>query len=249
MKATIQATKNYGMFDFSIDNRDFNPGKHRELYKSLQAHGFDPARPIVCARGKGARLEVVDGQHRLNFCRELGITVYYTITEHSDPRAYNAPSVAWSIGDWLKSWRCTGNSHYEALAAFVEKYKLPVTTSANLLSGTDNSGGEIVKKFKKGDFVVKDIQYAEAAANAIVAIAEHFPEARCFCFVAAVSRCVRVPQFSIEHLIRKIRKYPGELKPCARIEQYLDDIEALYNRADKKNQIPLRFLAMRGVKK
>jgi len=244
MKAQIKETKNYGLFDFDIENRDFNPGKHRQLLKSLKTHGFDPARPIVCANGKNGRLEVVDGQHRLNFCRALEIPVFFTITEHSDPRAYNAPSVGWSIADWLKSWRCSGNKHYEALASFVEKYKLPITTSANMLAGVDNgNGGGIVNKIKDGTFKVVDAEFAEASASAIVSISEHFKEAKSFYFVASVSKCVRVKEFNLDHLLHKIKKFPGQLKPCARIDQYLEDIEALYNYADKKGQIPLKFLA------
>jgi hypothetical protein len=244
MKALIQETKNYGRFDFDVENRDFDPGKHRDLFKKLQAHGFDPARPIVCTRGKNGRLVVVDGQHRLNFCRDLQIPVYFTITEHADPREFNSSSIGWSIADWVKSWRCSGNEHYETLANFVEKYKLPITTSANILAGIDNgSGGGIVKKIKSGKFEVSDIGFANASASAIVSIADHFKEARSFYFVAAVSKCVRVKEFKLDHLIRKITKFPGLLKPCARIDQYLEDIQALYNYADKKGQIPLKFLA------
>lgn len=244
MKALIQETKNYGRFDFDVENRDFDPGKHRDLFKKLQAHGFDPARPIVCTRGKNGRLVVVDGQHRLNFCRDLQIPVYFTITEHADPREFNSSSIGWSIADWVKSWRCSGNEHYETLANFVEKYKLPVTTSANMLAGIDNGGGaHTVDKIKKGTFEVVDVQFAEATAQAIISIVEHFKEAKSFFFVAAVSKCVRVKEFKLDHLIRKITKFPGLLKPCARIDQYLEDIQALYNYADKKGQIPLKFLA------
>jgi len=112
-----------------------------------------------------------------------------------------------------------------------------------MLAGIENAGGEIVRKIKSGAFAVVNAQFAEATAQAIVAIAEHFREARSFCFVGAVSRCVRVREFKLDHLIRKITKFPGLLKPCARIDQYLEDIEMLYNYADKKDQIPLKFLA------
>jgi len=250
MKATITSTKNYSMFDFNIENRDFNPSKHRDLLKSLKEKGYDSARPIVCVRNARNRLEVVDGQHRLNFCRELKIPVYYTETVHGDPREYNTQQVSWSIQDWVKSWRCKGVKDYETLSVFAEKYKLPITTSANLLSGCDNNtGGTTVKKIKNGTFTVVSIEFAERCANAIAAIGEHFKEARSFYFVAAVFRCVKVDKFNLAHLISKIQKFPGELKPQARVDQYLEDIENLYNRADKKNQIPLRFLANQAAKK
>jgi len=249
MKASITATKNYSLFDLSIENRDFNPSKHRDLLKSLKEKGYDPARPIVCVRNARNRLEVVDGQHRLNFCRELKIPVFYTETIHGDPREYNTQSVSWSIHDWVKSWRCKGVKDYETLSTFAEKHKLPITTSANLLAGCDNSGGSTVNKIKAGSFKVMNVDFAERCANAITAIHEHFKEARSFYFVAAVFRCVKVEKFDLAHLMSKIRKYPGELKPQARVDQYLEDIQNLYNRADKKNQIPLRFLANQAAKK
>lgn len=249
MKATITATKNYGLFDFSMENRDYNPNKHRDLMKSLKEKGYDPARPIVCVRNDRNRLEVVDGQHRLNFCRELKIPVYYTETDHGDPREYNTQSVAWTIQDWVKSWRCKGMKDYEMLSAFIEKYKLPVTTSANILAGIDNPGGSITRSVKNGTFKVLDMEFAERCATAIVAISEHFKDARSFYFVAAVFRCLKVEQFNLAHLISKIQKFPGMLKPQARVDQYLEDIQNLYNRADKKNQIPLKFLANQAMKK
>lgn len=248
MKAQIQETKNYGRFDFDIENRDFNPGKHRDLLKSLQAHGFDPARPIVCTQSKNGRLVVVDGQHRLNFCRALGIPVFFTITEYGNPREYNSTTTGWNIADRVKSWRCSGNENYETLSSFVEKYKLPVTTSANMLAGIDNGFGNVVRYIKDGTFKVVDVGFAEATAQAIVSIAEHFKDAKSFFFVAAVSKCMRVKEFKLDHLIHKITKFPGLLKPCARIDQYLEDIEMLYNYADKKGQIPLKFLANKRSK-
>ena len=250
MKATITATKNYKLFDFSLSNRTFNPGKHRLLLKSLKEHGYDPARPIVCFRNERNRLEVVDGQHRLNFCRELGIPVYYTISEHTDPIEYNAPSVGWSIHDYLKAWACKGSDDYATLIQFAHDHKLPVTTAANMLAGLDNtSGGAVVNKMRDGSFKVIDLPFATRCASAVNAIGEHFKEARSFYFVAAMIRCLKVPEFDINQLISKLRKHPGILKPCARVDQYLQDIETAYNFANKKGLIPLRFMANQAAKK
>jgi hypothetical protein len=247
--AKIQATKNYGLFDFNIVNRDFQPGKHKALLESLKKHGYDPARPIVCARNARGRLEVVDGQHRLNFCKQLGIPVYYVVSEHSDPRAFNTQSVGWSIHDWLKSWTCAGNRHYETLAAFVARHRLPVSTSAYLLGGSQfGIGGRIVDDVKNGSFKATHVQHAERCADAIAAIAEYFAEGRSFHFVGALSMCMRVPEFKVETLIYKIRKYPGEIRPTNQFDRYLEDIEALYNKASKTARIPLRFLAKEATK-
>ena len=57
------------------------PAEYAALRTSIEAHGYDPAFPVLRWRGR-----VIDGRHRLRACAELGIEpVYADLSDNADP--------------------------------------------------------------------------------------------------------------------------------------------------------------------
>lgn len=246
MKQQITWTKNYALFDLVKGNRPFSKGLHKALFESLETHGYDGARPIVCSMVNG-RLTIVDGQHRFYWCREHGAAFTYTVSDSATPREFNTQQVPWSIHDWIASHIADGNEAIQELDAFRQKYSLPATICEMLLGGrvSTTSRGLI----KTGGVKIIDRKFAHKVAETVQKIAEVFPHARDISCVTALARFCRVPEFNHSRLIEQARNYPAEVLRCATIDGYSKMFDAVYNRNAKATRIPLAFRADEEMRK
>ena len=69
-------TKNYEMFEYMDSNRKINAGLVERLVKSIKEIGYIESRPIIVNED----MVVIDGQHRLEACKRLGIPVIYQVS-------------------------------------------------------------------------------------------------------------------------------------------------------------------------
>lgn len=81
MKQTneIQRTNNYYMFKRLEGNRFVDPKKVNKLKKSIDEVGYI-SNPIIV----NEKMEVIDGQHRLEALKELGKPVEYIVQKNLD---------------------------------------------------------------------------------------------------------------------------------------------------------------------
>ena len=69
----IEKTRNYGMFKFLIGNRPLRKPALRKLKLAIEYDNQLGIHPIIVNNN----LEVIDGQHRLEVAKELGVDIYY----------------------------------------------------------------------------------------------------------------------------------------------------------------------------
>jgi hypothetical protein len=238
-------TKRFDMFSLDKENRPHDPGKHKRLVESLEHHGYDGARPVVCVR-KNGRLFIIDGQHRYHWCREHGVAFTYTVSEFASPREFNGVEVPWSMGDYISSHINAGNKAVTELAEFQQAYGLPPTLCEMLLSG--RCGTAHGRTIKDGNVQIKDRDFAHNVARTVKGIGEVFKYAKEMLFVTAVARCCRVVEFVPNRLIEQAKSWPAGLTRAATVEQYSTMIDDLYNRNAKGKRIPLRFLADQAMR-
>lgn len=75
----IQKTSDYSIFKYLVGNRKVNLKKShlRNLKNSIQKDNLLNLHPIIVNKN----LEIIDGQHRLQAAKELGIEIYYIQSE------------------------------------------------------------------------------------------------------------------------------------------------------------------------
>ncbi len=103
MKQKIVQTTNYSLFNKAGFNRDVNDAHVAKLMKSIKDTGYIVEFPIIV----DSNYTIVDGQHRFEACKRLGLPIYYTQAKReftaSDIININSTQKSWSLLDRIKS--------------------------------------------------------------------------------------------------------------------------------------------------
>lgn len=150
----IYETTNYEMFSYAPFNREVTDTK--KLEESIKAFGL--LTPIKIS----ADNEILDGQHRFEVCKKLGIPIRFYYSENgelSEIIEENSNRNNWVLVDYAKSYASSGKTEYIRLLSLFERGELPaavtMTTAAGKLYGTANA---YVERYKKGGFKFKSYE-------------------------------------------------------------------------------------------
>ena len=103
-------------------------------------------------------MQVIDGQHRLEAAKRLGLPIYYMIGNNLGlPQTIEMNAIAkhWTILDYARSWAGQGNTHYQLYLDIRDQYKgLNDKILHSYLLG--RSAFQTSQQFKEGKFVIKD---------------------------------------------------------------------------------------------
>ncbi len=237
----VEHTTKYHLFSLLDSNRPVVETHVQKLARQIQENNLLHIRPIDVT----AEFEVVDGQHRLAAAKQLGLPIYYRITEQltkADIASLNTGSKNWVGTDYLHYWAQEGRPAYQKLAAFLAKYRrFSLTTGQMLVAGSDACKAD---DFRDGLFVVGNIAKGEQVAAFVERLADEakFKYAFDTRFVVAVYYCmVRIEGFDSAVFLRKVLLQPTELVRCATHRQYLDLFERLYNyKTSQENRLRFR---------
>lgn len=236
-EARIEMTEDYDMFRYMKGNRVLDMAHVQKLKASMKLN--DLFIPILV----NEKMEVVDGQHRLEARRQLGYIVPYIIGKDyvlEDVQAMNCSQKAWSIGDYTDSYIARGNDNYSIFKWFRAKYGLSHLTSLSLLTGSDPQGRHLTQLFNSGSMVVTHLEEAKQFAEFIHACGEYFPHFKERSFTMALLALRKKEQFDQRTFLRKLRANPTVMRKSSTTNQYIEEIEAVYNYRSS-NKVNLRF--------
>ena len=241
----IQSSKQYGQFTCDISNRTIRSVSG--LRASMQQYGFLDAYPIHVVKRGGLNV-IIDGQHRFNAAKSLGIEFKYVVTEDKEiciPKINSAGAGAWKLKDYVDSFCNLGNKEYIHLRQFAADSGIPLCVSVAILHGAQGgSAGNYTKMVREGRFRVNCAAKADLVAAIVDACQGIHKFSKNRCFVDAVSKCVLLPEFDAARMVEKILANPGLLRLQPTTDTFLENLEAIYNhRAGKSKALPLRFLA------
>lgn len=244
-KPKLQCTKDYNLFEPHPFNRPLHEDK--KLLRSMREHGWMPSSPAQCIRNGNGKLKVVRGHHRLDYAKQLGLPVYYVIDESCTAIfELENPKSTWTYRDYIAARAQSGDPDMAYVSTFMSVHNLPVGSALALLGNENDRGrGKSNKSHlvKTGGFKVTSIEHAEK----VVAITDLCRDlgmkwATYATFVAAVSMAVRVPEFDGELFRQRLHQYPAMMNKRSTADEYLEEIEALYNYRTRK-PLPLVFTA------
>jgi hypothetical protein len=243
MKYELQKTTNYGLFELHDCNRPKTEDKM--LLESMKRYGFMPSGAIH-VRKVGNKLKIIRGHHRFFYAQRLGLPIYYIIDDTDADIFYLEGSFhpVWDGDDFVYARSHSGDKDCTKLKLFQQEHHLHLGAAASLVGGQSAGSGNKTKQVKNGTFTVGDMTHA----NQVVRVTDLCRElgivfATSSGFVKAVSAALRIPEFSLEGFIAKIRLYPRMMNRRSTGKEFLEEIESIYNYAAKGKRMPVSFRA------
>ena len=159
MNIKVFETKNYGMFKRLEGNRDLT--SVNKIIDSINSVGYI-LNPIIV----NEKMEVIDGQNRVEALRKLGLPVHYYMVKGATvrtARSLNLGRSNWKPLDYVKSYAESGNESYQLLLKFMDETKLPLQIAhAIIKKRIINGGGNSKCDIHSGELSVTQKEYIDA---------------------------------------------------------------------------------------
>lgn len=241
MSTALRSSKDYGMFDRSKENRPVELGNRRILRSSMELHGWVKAYPMHVTRGANNRLVIIDGQHRFEIAKELGIPVWFVETEnHVDVAMINNAQRKWAYRDYAGSFAQRGNQEYIKLLEFADRHQIPVLSAVTMLSGTSSSNKD--DAYKSGTWKISSTGFADRVVIIFNEI-KKFNKAVCKeNLITSISTCCRVYGFQDARMIQAVNRCPEKLMTYSTSSALVEMLEDIYN-FGRRDIFPLKIEA------
>ncbi|MGI4871474.1 MAG: CHC2 zinc finger domain-containing protein [Janthinobacterium lividum] len=232
---TVYETTDYARFHLLPENRKVDPKHVRKLVDMIQKHNLLHLKPLDVTPDLG----VIDGQHRLEAARELGLPIFYKVGQQlsdADISTLNMAGKNWTGGDWLKYHAVKGKPAYVALADFMQRHPRLSFSNAKIMLTGNGGGGHKADDFRAGQWDGAEeaqIALAEQVAELVEHIATDVPTFKAPAhtgFVTVLYHCLAsVEGFDAKEMLRKILAQPRSLVTCASHKQWLQMLGEIYN--------------------
>jgi hypothetical protein len=227
--AKIATTKDFSRFKTVTGNRAVTETHVKRLMASIGRKNLLPFAPILV----NENMEVIDGQHRLEAARLLGLEVTYITAPGArikDVQLLNASQKQWTLEDYTNSYATQGYKDYQILKEFYQNQDIPVSIAVWLLT-KDSWGGGHMMKFKEGGFVITSMEEAYEVADRIKMFQEHTtPQVRrSRGFIRALRTLHRNNKVNWEHMKEKLNIYAHQIPAYQSSKDYLRTLEDIYN--------------------
>lgn len=113
-------TKDYDQFKKLQGNRNINKSQVEGLIDSINKVGYQPVPILVNEKG-----EIIDGQHRLEAAKHLGIHIYYVVQYGAgaeEVMQLNLRRGNWTVYDFISFYSANGNENYVKLNEYAEQF-------------------------------------------------------------------------------------------------------------------------------
>lgn len=149
----------YLIKDFDLLKRNpYNRNINKSSVKKYVEEGVLPDT-IFLINEKG---EILDGQHRIEACKELNQPVWVQIVPNGDEffiKKINTLGATWTTGDHINFYAQQGNRHYQKLLLIISKYKgqraISLQTILSVFAGTFVLGSSLQLTVKPGKWKVR----------------------------------------------------------------------------------------------
>lgn len=205
----VLRTNDYEIFKHMTGNRDVSEMRIRKIAESINKNGYI-FNPIIC----NEKMEVIDGQGRLETLKRLNLPVDYIIHPGLDVKdciAMNAYQTQWATTDYIESHAKIGNESYVRLKKLIEEFNdFPIRVCVSACLETI---GADLKSVQDGTFICTKERYLQA--RELLQYASMFTRAMHQCkkgndtwlYTAIMFVREHVPECDCEKLLVKFEKY------------------------------------------
>jgi hypothetical protein len=250
-------TNDYSKFKTMQGNRNVNLVHVRRLKESFEKSYL--LTPIIVNKD----FEIIDGQHRFQAAKEMGLPVNFFICENyalKEVQVLNSNASNWKKIDYLNAYCDSGNPHYLKLREFMKKFpEFTLMDSIAMLSNltrsdagtkgksdkrfispTNKAGSFHQNIFTEGAFEVYDFDLACDNAKKILMAKPYYEGFARRIFVLTLLGLFKNPNYSHAKFIQKISSNPLQIRDCATVTECKVMIEDIYNYKSRE-KVSLRF--------
>ena len=240
---TIQSTKKYAQFRNILGNRQLSKDHINDLKVEIERNNLLEVCPIIV----NEKMQVIDGQHRLEAAKQLRIQVPYVVVEGLGIEhvvRMNTSQKKWMMNDYIQLHIDLGNQHYIDLLNFVKEHKITPHQGIALLSSSQYLTSKL-DDFREGRW---EITRWDEAHEVIEVMKSLMPLMRTNliyrhnAFSSAIIKTMFVLEQngeSIDLLVDKAKSSMAILNFSHRVRDYLKDIEEIINYGKKNKMIRL----------
>lgn len=233
----VYYTKDYGKFKHLEGNRNIVKPHLKRLRASMEKNYL--FSPILI----NEKHEIIDGQHRFEVCKELGLPIYYIMKKGyslNEVQILNSNLRNWSNDDYMNGYIELGLEDYSLYKMFRDEFGFDHHSCLWLLAG-NHSNRETWVDFKNGDFKVKDYKKAIQAAEKIKMVAQFYAGYKRRSFVSAMIKCFKNTEYNHSVFLNKLSYQSVKMVDCTDTTDYLTLIEEIYNFKSREKRVNLRF--------
>lgn len=234
----VHTTKDYSIFKSIDGNRNKNLMHINRLKKSMEESYLFTIITI------NEKYEIIDGQHRFDVIKELGLPLNYIICEGyglKEVHILNANSKTWNTDDYLEAYCNLGYTDYILYRNFKQRYGFGSRENISILAG-----GQIyakidhMKEFFKGNFKILNYNESCIIAEKIETISKYYNGYKRRAFVYAMISLLKNNNFVFDEFIQKLKHQRNALTDCVNSTQYILLIEEIYNHR-RREKVNLRY--------
>jgi hypothetical protein len=228
----MEKTKDYSKFKIRLDNREKGIDRNnlKRLIDSIRKNNLLELRPININNN----WEVIDGMHRLEAARQLGLEIYYNKTDdisHEDMLLLNVGKT-WGLGDYLNYFCYHGFQEYIKLREFINRHDIGVKTGLVLTMRRDKKS---FTGYKEGGYKFTDDEI-DSKVDLVWESIEYINKSKGYCnytnsgrFWAAICRLFAIGNFDEAIWKRNLYKLVERIGPRANIKDYFTLFVGIYN--------------------
>lgn len=246
----VYRTHNYDLFKIMDDNRDLNLLHVKRLIQSFQD------QHLVCPIIVNEKMQVIDGQHRLQASKETGLPVYYIVLPGytiKQVQILNTNQKNWNRMDFLQMYCEQGKQAYIELRDFMREFPdFGINAAMSLIKLTSSSThqGQIdgkkvhMKDFEEGKLKIPNITKSYVIARKVLDFKPFYKEYHRPGFVSALIPLFSSRVYNHKEMLHKLKNAPAELqlRDSKKIVGYRMQLEDIYNyKRQKENKVSFRY--------
>lgn len=238
---SIYHTKEYGKFKHLNGNRGIVKPHLKRLKLSIEKKYL--FSPILV----NEKHEIIDGQHRFEICKELGLPIYYLIKRGyglEEVQTLNSNLKNWGTDDYMNGYIEMGIEDYNLYKLFRQEFGFDHNSCLAMMSGKKmirDGGTSLNQEFKDGEFKVVNYKEAIITAEKIKMIQRYYVGYARRSFVMAMLKCFKNKEYNHSVFMSKISFQSTKLVDCTSVGEYLTLIEEIYNFKSRDKRVNLRF--------
>ncbi|MDX3913741.1 MAG: ParB N-terminal domain-containing protein [Pseudosphingobacterium sp.] len=233
----MKKTNDYSLFGMIGSNREVDQKHVNKLKAAIKKNNLLALNPIVVDKYK----RIIDGQHRLEAAKQLGLEVYYiqgNDLKKQDIADLNSVKKNWSMMDYVNYYTVEKAPGFNVLSKFLNDYpEINVSSAVKMISmdGHSNSKG-----VRDGKIDVRNIEHAYRVARFLKWLRNYYDYAYNSSVMDIISTLFEKEGFDEEYFKSKILDQPRSLTKCINRHQYKEMFLEVYNYKLSKNRLDIK---------
>jgi hypothetical protein len=202
-------SKEYHVFNLLPFNRNIDKPHTNKLVESMKKHGFKGVVQIIKTEFIDGTMKyyVVDGQHRIEAAKQLGIEIKFELTELNSKMEtaefiaeLNTSAKSWGTANFLDVWSSLKIEEYLKLTAVQKETGFQLTPLLEAYLFTSNQSD-----YRKGKMTFPNEAHSDTIIKQMVDMNKYMP-CKAFCRRAMV-RVMRNPKYNHKKMLVAVKNF------------------------------------------